>query len=264
LPAAQASREAARRAACANNLKQIGLAIEGYQLAQKVFPPSNSDEILIWDYSGDLLNHSWASLILPYAEQASLQKLINFSVSSMGPENLAAAGTIVPFYRCPTYTGAEFSQDDHYPAGDYAIGNYVALGATDVDHIWGADLKPDGVIFPLAEITPAEITDGLSYTMFIAESREERLRVWVDGRTAANTAIPYTFDVGRPRISLNYTPYYDDGDIVSAYGPSSMHPGGAHHLFGDGSVHFLRDEIAPTGYVALCTRAGGEVYDHED
>jgi hypothetical protein len=43
-----------------------------------------------------------------------------------------------------------------------------------------------------------------------------------------------------------------------------MHPGGVHHLFGDGSVHFLRDEIAADVYVAYCTRAGGETVVQRD
>jgi hypothetical protein len=43
-----------------------------------------------------------------------------------------------------------------------------------------------------------------------------------------------------------------------------MHPGGAHHLFGDGSVHFLLDTINKATYVGLCTRAGGEPVDNVD
>ena len=63
-------------------------------------------------------------------------------------------------------------------------------------HLGGSNLKPEGVIFPKAEIRPSDITDGLSKTMFIAESREERMRVWIDGRTAAHTALAY--DTRRP------------------------------------------------------------------
>ena len=264
LPAIQSSREAARRTACINHTKQIGLAIANYQLTKTVFPSSNTDELLIWDAAGQLRNHSWASLILPFAELEALKATINFSVSAMNSANRQAAAMIVPIYRCPSYTGPDFTSDRHYPAGLYAIGNYVSIGASDVDHIWGSSLKPEGVIFPMSQIKPAEVTDGLSKTVFIAESREEQMRVWIDGRTAANTALRYDDFGGSSGISLNFSPYYDDGDIVSKYGPSSMHPGGALHLFGDGSVHFITNEIAAATYVALCTRAGGEALGHVD
>jgi prepilin-type N-terminal cleavage/methylation domain-containing protein len=258
LPAIQSSREAARRSSCTNNLKQIGLAIAAYQTARTVYPASNTDELNNWDTVGKIPNHSWASVILPFIEMRNLETTIDYSLSAMHPRNQPAAEHIVPIYRCPSYTGAQFTDDRHYPLGPYSIGNYVSIGATDVDHIWGPGVEPDGVIFPRSAIKPAEITDGLTNTMFIAESREERMRVWIDGRTAANTALQYNPTDGIDRASLNVTPYYDDGDIVCAYGPSSMHPGGAYHLLGDGSAQFFRDDIAPAVYVALCTRAGDE------
>jgi type II secretory pathway pseudopilin PulG len=268
LPAIQSAREAAHRTACGNNLKQIGLAIAHYQVARAFYPPSNTDDLFTWYAEESVRNHSWASLIMPYAELGNLKNTINFSLSSMHPLNQPAAGTVVPMYRCPSYAGPDFTTDSHYPEAKYAIGNYVSLGSSDVDHLYAVELKPDGVIFPIAKIRPADVTDGLSKTIFIAESREEKLRVWIDGRTAANTSLQYaSLDAGSPlsaSISLNVSPYYDDGDIVCTYGPSSMHPGGALHLFGDGSVHFLRDTISAAIYVALCTRAGGETIDHVD
>jgi prepilin-type N-terminal cleavage/methylation domain-containing protein len=267
LPAVQAAREAARRASCSNNMKQIGLAIAGYQLSKKVYPPSGTDELLVWDDGGSLRNHSWAGLILPFAEETALHDLINFKISAMAAANEPAAGTVVAFFRCPSYIGQSITDDPHYPTGKYAIGNYVSIAASDVDHIYAVPLQPEGVIIPIGKVKPRDITDGLSKTMFIAESREDRMRVWIDGRVAAVTAIPYDLDspsFGTPVASLNYTPYYNDGDIVSVYGPSSMHPGGAHHLFGDGSVRFLTDKISGAMYVGLCTRAGGEVIDNVD
>jgi hypothetical protein len=206
------------------------------------------------------------SLIFPYAELGNLGLTIDYTISAMLPKNQPAAGAVVSLYRCPSYDGLNHSDDSHYPVGKYAIGNYVSLGATDLDHIWAnqPDKQPEGVIFPLSEIKPAEVTDGLSNTMFIAESREERMRVWIDGRTAANTALALddAYSPDAAPVSLNYTPYYDDGDLICSFGPSSMHPGGAYHLFGDGSVHFLQDNIAAAIYVALCTRAGGETPNH--
>jgi prepilin-type N-terminal cleavage/methylation domain-containing protein len=262
LPAVQNSREASRRTGCSNNLKQIGLAVEGYLHAKGAYPPSNTDDVFNWDTGNRLRNHSWMSLVFPYAELGNLGLTIDYKVSAMLPKNQPAAGHVVSIYRCPSYDGLDHSDDSHYPVGKYAIGNYVSIGASDLDHIWAnqPDKQPEGVIFPLSEIKPSEVTDGLSNTMFIAESREERMRVWIDGRTAANTALALdeAHAAADAPPSLNYTPYYNDGDLVCDYGPSSMHPGGAFHLYGDGSVHFLADDIATAVYVALCTRAGEE------
>jgi len=264
LPAIQAARESARRTSCVNNMKQIGLAITNYQAAKSVFPPSDTDELYTWINDDGFGNHSWASLIMPYLEEASLNSLIDYKQSCMDPVNRTAAGTIVGVYRCASYTGPAFTDDDHYPAGNFAIGNYVAIASSDVDHIYGVDVKPEGVIYPKSKIKPAEVTDGLSKTLFIAESREERMRVWIDGRTAAVTALADNPFFATPTISLNFTPYYNDGDILSKYGPSSMHAGGAYHLFGDGSVHFLLNTISVPTYVGLMTRAKGEVLADAD
>ena len=275
LPAIQASRESARRIQCSNNLKQIGVAIENYQLAKKVYPPSSTHDLTYnWDF---LKQHSWASFILPYLEQGNLSNTIDYTQDLRHPSNRSATSTIISVYRCPAYTGDDFSQHREYIAddGSYAIGNYVALGATDVNHIWRSRLEPDGVIFPQSEIRPADVSDGLSHTVLIAESREERTRVWMDGLTGSFTALrqdrsnpTYT---GR-EISLNRSPYYGSisrngrrmSRYYSEYGPSSVHPGGAHHLVGDGSVRFIMDEISTDNYVALCTRAGNEVVDDVD
>ena len=70
LPAVQASRESARRISCANNLKQMGLAIENYQMAKESYPPSSNLNLSF--HWSSLEQHSWASMILPYLEQANL------------------------------------------------------------------------------------------------------------------------------------------------------------------------------------------------
>jgi prepilin-type N-terminal cleavage/methylation domain-containing protein len=268
LPAVQAARESARRASCTNHLKQIGLAIANYQLVHKQFPPSSSDTLSnALDFSIDEpaeTRHSWASFILPFIEMSDLEDTINRKAHALARVNLPAAGALVPMYRCPSYTGPQYSEAERYRAlgANCAIGNYLALGGSTVGNLWGVDLLPDGVIIPAGEVTPKDVTDGLSHTVFIVESREESLAVWADGFTAATCAL--VFNAQRhPRyaediVSLNYAPYFNYEPMVR-FGPSSMHSGGAYHLFGDGSVQFINDDIAPDLYVALATREGGEL-----
>src|SRR4051794_38093148 len=110
LPAVQQAREAARRSSCQNNMKQVGLAIAQYELSKKVFPPSGTDEILNWDDGRSDLNHSWASLIMPYVEESALQDKINYKISALETVNQPAAGTIVSIYRCPSYSGQSFAE----------------------------------------------------------------------------------------------------------------------------------------------------------
>ena len=274
LPAVQAAREAARRSSCTNNVKQIGLAIAGYQLSHKSYPASCSDRLdnqfdFEFHPAGEK-RHSWASLVFPYLELANLADTIDPTKHALVGTNQSAAAAIVSLYRCPSYTGPDFSESNRYRTLSHkcAIGNYVALGASTVGNLWGVDLDPDGAIIPGGKIVPAEITDGHSHTVFIAETREEILAAWADGLTAAMVALAY--DPSRPpryarnQMALNYTPYYNEHKVVSKFGPSSMHPGGANHLFGDGSVRFLKDDVAASVYVAVATRAGGEVTENAE
>jgi hypothetical protein len=267
LPAVQAAREAARRASCTNNLKQIGLAIANYQLTQKLYPPSSSDTLdNALDFTFDdrtETRHSWASYILPYIEMSDVADKIDRKRHALSFNNLPAAAIVMPMYRCPSYMGPQHSEADRYRtlAIKCAIGNYLALGGSTVGNLWGVDLMPDGVIIPGGEITPKDITDGLSHTVFIAESREESLAAWADGFTAATCALVFN-EQRHPRYaeniaSLNFAPYFDYKPRVT-FGPSSMHIGGAFHLFGDGSVRFVKDDVTPQQYVAMTTREGEE------
>src|SRR3954466_11851162 len=95
LPAVQHAREAARRSSCLNNMKQIGLAIAQFELSKSVYPASNTDEIFVWDDGTNELNHSWASVIMPFIEESSLKDKINFTISAMATANQPAASAVV-------------------------------------------------------------------------------------------------------------------------------------------------------------------------
>ncbi|NLX97383.1 MAG: DUF1559 domain-containing protein [Rhodopirellula sp.] len=277
LPAVQAAREAARRTQCKNNLKQIGLALHNYADSFKVFPPSSTSGIGngVWNYPGagpsdaTIHLHSFASLLLPYLEQENISEAVNYNVSALDPVNRNIASQILPFYRCPSYSGRDYSDEPLYVTtvgyDKFAIRNYVALGARTVVGLSGMT-PPEGVLFPGSKTGFRDVLDGTSNTIVFAETREERSAVWIDGTSAAVAA--RWVDLSSPTyagntVSINHTPYFPGGvfpnSIGQAYGPSSFHPGGAQHAFVDGSVQFLKETMDATVYDALATRAGGEV-----
>ncbi|QDT36224.1 DUF1559 domain-containing protein [Stratiformator vulcanicus] len=265
LPAVQQAREAARRSACSNNLKQIGIAIHNYHGAHNVIPPSTTTfiEYGVWLSNPQQYHlHGWASLLLPQLDQSSLQNLVDYNESAVSSANFAAASTVIPVYRCPSFAGTDFATNHLYTDiyDRFAIRNYVAIGATNIDKLWNA---PNGAIFPEGGIKFRDVTDGLSSTMFVAETREQGVAVWIDGSVSSIAARRYdradTINYAGPELPINYTPYYDEpNDITCLWGPSSFHAGGAQHLIGDGSVRFLSENMDDNVYEALASRNGGE------
>ncbi len=269
LPAVQQAREAARRTQCRNNLKQLGLALHNYHDNFTAFPPSTTSILDFGVWSGtpsDYHLHSWPTRLLPYIDASTLYNRINFDVSALHPLNQTSAGTQLAAFRCPSYTGAPVSRDSLYTrfSANYANRNYVALGGTDIGRLWQ---DPDGVICPRGPVRMRDITDGSSNTYVLAETREQNASVWIDGGVAAIAARRYDEanapSYAGPELPLNYRPYYvaNSSGIDAEWGPSSQHTGGVHHLLGDGGVRFLSQNIATTLYIAVVSRAGGEVID---
>ncbi len=123
------------------------------------------------------------------------------------------------------------------------------------------------MIYPQARLGPRDLSDGLSHTLLLAETREPDAAVWIDGSTASISSLiydPNSSTFSDLIASLNYTPYYPSGGqgIDCLWGPSSEHVGGATHLVADGSVRYLQNTIDVMVYTALTTRAGGEARDN--
>ena len=101
LPAVQSAREAARRAQCVNNLKQIGLAMHNYQSANNAFPRP-----AITDKDGKPLL-SWRVAILPYIEQQELYNKFKLDEPWDSPHNKALIKEMPPIYVCPSRANVE-------------------------------------------------------------------------------------------------------------------------------------------------------------
>lgn len=289
LPAVQQVREAARRTQCINNLKQIGIAMHNYHDVHGVLPMSSTTSgriggVLpkgVWLYPDatvyggtyeDIHLHSWASLILPNLDQGNVYNGINYQRSALDVSNRAMAEQIIPTYRCPSYTGVEYSDAALYTAisDRFALRNYVTVSGTNAANLGGG--RPNGVIYPGSATKIESIRDGASNTILIAETLETGSSVWIEGTTttlarsldpAQCTAPP--FDCARVgKTSLNDPNFFDATPflpfaISSYWGPSSKHPGIVQHLLADGSARAISDKIAISVYEAITTRNGSEL-----
>jgi prepilin-type N-terminal cleavage/methylation domain-containing protein/prepilin-type processing-associated H-X9-DG protein len=278
-PAVQAAREAARRSTCTNNLKQIGVAISNYESAKKVYPPG-----AIWDppsvpAKNRRRHGSILVQILPYIEQQSLFDSFNFKKKSI--DGAVFSGTtkkigseIIKTYLCPS--------DGHDGLfKDVAVHNYAASnGPTQVYenpacscvHQWKSfEMAPidkkNNYAGPFTRLgvstKPRRIADGISKTIFVGEARVpcsvHTQAGWAftnNGSGYSTTLIPINFDTCNESASDTcHRPCTWNTDV----GFKSAHPGGAQFLFGDGSVHFLKESLDHQSYQYLGAKADGQI-----
>ena len=186
LPAVQKVREAAARAKCQNNLKQLGLALHGYHDVNKSFPAGKGPS-----YAGSPVYARWSihSQILPYIEQDNLFKSIDFT---RPPETPGMEGVInfMPAYQNPGRVNATASRtavstflcpsDPAPQPGDWpGQNNYYAsqgvqflcdLTETQASTIAPTE-RPDGPLYYLSKVKMTDLTDGTSNTAVFSEKR---------------------------------------------------------------------------------------------
>jgi prepilin-type N-terminal cleavage/methylation domain-containing protein/prepilin-type processing-associated H-X9-DG protein len=287
LPAVQSAREAARRAQCANNLKQIGLALHGYHDVWKNFSPA----YLTQHVTGLELGTGWAwgTLVLPYLEQRPVYDAANFD---LGFGEVAAPlvglfenGTVrrvsVSMFLCPSAGGGEGPIDLGDGSAHLAIspGQYIAsAGWMDSSQ---TPIQGTGVIYPNSRVAIADVSDGTSATLMIGErSRNLADAAWPGSFGSRTKPAPLCTKAGWPIqscVGLMFLLMGRTGpssDIISGSIPGgstpnhpaagaddfwSRHPGGCNFLFCDGSVRFVKGTVAPMVFGGLASRAGGEV-----
>jgi prepilin-type N-terminal cleavage/methylation domain-containing protein len=197
LPAIQAAREAARRAACINNLKQLGLAMHNHYDSYKRFPASST----FTSGGSPEYGYSWLTYLLPYIEENVLYDRMDIrNPSNAEPTaNTEANGTRPGAFSCPSYTGEQYADTSGTrPQG--GITNYKAMGATTQSSLQGFAVQsapygsyadhPDGGMFPGKKLRMADFTDGTSSTAVAFETVEQLEAVWQEGRTAQLAGLP--------------------------------------------------------------------------
>ncbi len=141
LPAVQSAREAARRAQCSNNLKQIALAMMNYESANGSFPP-----VATFDSSGKPLV-SWRVLLLPHLGQQALYSKFHLDEPWDSPNNKPLGDVVLSVYQCPS---------------EPTVGSNTKYQVI-VDPRGIFTGKPAGV-------TMRDVTDGTSNTLLVVET----------------------------------------------------------------------------------------------
>jgi prepilin-type N-terminal cleavage/methylation domain-containing protein len=266
LPATQKVREAASRMRCQNNLRQIGLALHAYHDRNGTLPPGYSDTAT-WPDDDAGAGWGWASYLLDDLEQALLRKQIDFAqnVGSATVPIPSVRTTFLPVFFCPSDRMVEtFAVTDGGSSSwNLAHGSYVACNGND-----GVDdqTTPEhtGTFIRGKAFALADITDGLSTTLFIGERcTTMSLSTWAGAITGAQVPSvrdPGSFSGASALVLGHCGPHLPNDNIVTdADAFSSAHPLGVQFLFGDGSVRAIDNSISQIIYDALATRAGHEV-----
>jgi prepilin-type N-terminal cleavage/methylation domain-containing protein len=299
LPAVQAVREAARRTTCANNMRQMGLALHNYESARMRFPsagqakrggtgPNAGQNVFFTDRQqlesfGDA-SHSVQTYILPFIEQNNVYNLFNiryrYDIGPTGPEaptNQQAAKTSIATFLCPSTNRASETDAEGYGFTDYSAPVTVRPGLSGDPNQRRFKCALNGDSQRLI----GSITDGTSNTIAIAEDagrydvdtggfmivKPESM----DDSTIANRrswawADPdNAFNVDK-LVNNNAVPVGGPPgctwDIVNC-GPNeetfSFHPAGANVNLCDGSVQFLDANIDAITFTAMMSKDGGEV-----
>jgi prepilin-type N-terminal cleavage/methylation domain-containing protein/prepilin-type processing-associated H-X9-DG protein len=285
LPAVQATREQARRAACTNNLKQIGLALANYTDRHGALPPGYQS-IYSPSFQREIgPGWGWASMILPDLEQQPLHNTIRFEGNLPDSSASTARLTSLKTFICPSdnmprtwtasdsetwlYQGVVYSTSN--PICDVAGSNYVGVFG-----IGEPGVNGEGIFYRGSFVRQADITDGLSQTICVGE-RSENLNLnrgmatWVGAVPGANlwSCAPNPFDTDGGSCVKEDGSGMILGHTGEGHGPGdpmgdvnqfcSRHGKGCFFLYCDGHVRYLRNEMNYKVYVALSTRNRGEV-----
>lgn len=287
LPAVQAAREAARRAQCLNNMRQLGLAAHMYADTFQMIPPGLVAFSPSAGYGG-YAGQGTGIFLLPYVEQSNLYDRYNHNKGFDHNDNQAIVNTPIAVYTCPSapqryrtmacdnaFASSFGGQPAQNGSNTAAVTDYNGIRwANDISgnqnvgmmgHIWNF-----GPPVPYVLTNPSrfsDCTDGLSNTILYYE-QAGRPAHYINGKTSgeitalqARWSAPWSFSFG---IDLNTV----SADGLTANGPCvmncnnemqpySFHPAGMLVAMSDGSGSFISESINGHTFWVLCGRDDG-------
>ena len=294
LPAVQASREAARRISCANNLKQIALAMHLHENTLGILPYSKRDAAP---------QRSWAPDLLPFLEQANLVSGAHYDLTQnwwrsttyasppIAIPNAATVRTHLSVFTCPSTPDPNRLQNKSEKppeqnkigaCGDYFVPEGVNLTINNelpVAERFAATANLRGALRKHPEQNAfSKITDGLSNTFLVAEcaGREDVWRGRQRKAAVADKTQPNCACARGGAWATNDNPYEIGTRVewctnATIPGPMrinnsneyghlfySFHPGGALFAFADGAVRFYGESTSLRVLAVLVTRSGAE------
>ncbi len=256
LPAVQAAREAARRMQCSNNLKQLGLAAHNYHDAYNKFPIGHHFVGTPFNGASRGLAHGYSLSLLPYIEQGNLYNQFDqrFPIFEKTiTRNGILAGTPLATFSCPSDIKPptiDLASEAIRPA---ATTSYKGVnGSYNGYHAAGESSQLRNGIFERdsrGNFGIRDMTDGTSNTFLFAETKwgmnpQGRTRAYLYG-AADPGALTSGFAAGATEC-LFVNGFAAINWIVSGLGnrtAGSFHTGGAQFTLGDGSVHFVSENI---------------------
>ncbi len=272
LPAVQWARESARRTACQNNLRQLSLSWHHHEHAQRHLPTGGWG----WDWVGDpdggyaeLQPGGWTYAVLDHIELSSLRSIGTGQPGPLKPDELARlVQHPVPYFHCPSMRPPALYPITVQPANAAPIYmgakcDYAAnAGDGDDEYDGGSPTAPplefSGVVGVKSRTTLAEIRDGLSNTLLLAEkylhpsklatgthlADNENLYVGLDNDTSRSTRFP-------PRT-------FHASDAPATFG--SYHPAGMNAVMADGSLRIVAYPIHKQVFRLMGNRFDNQVY----